>query len=374
MFYSHPSRSLRRAIAWGLLATAALLPQTSFAQELDSLLDQWNQQFAATQSLVKTINSTTKTEDRQALIKDYEASMKEIERLRGELQPALIQTAANGGQLSSEARTTMLDLGQLAISEERYDLGYQLLKPLADSEGASDQILQFTAMAAYGSDHLPETQALFNKIKSAGDSLKIPLLKNIEGSLADQVQAWEKEAAIRAAEAEANDLPRVKLETTEGDIVIELFENQAPNSVANFINLIEKGYYDGLTFHRVLPQFMAQGGCPDGTGAGGPGYAIDCECYRPDYRRHFSGTLSMAHAGKDTGGSQFFLTFLPTPHLDGRHTAFGRIIEGMDALVELHRVDPNNPRQNLKPSKIVKASVVRKRDHDYTPKTHASRR
>ena len=119
---------------------------------------------------------------------------------------------------------------------------------------------------------------------------------------------------------------------------------------------------------------MAQGGCPNGTGAGGPGYAIPCECYREDYRRHFSGTLSMAHAGRDTGGSQFFLTFLATPHLDGKHTAFGRVIDGMDVLASLAKVDPQNPDPSLQPSQIVKATVLRKRDHAYEPKTLPSRR
>ena len=140
-------------------------------------------------------------------------------------------------------------------------------------------------------------------------------------------RAWAAEKAIREAEAKADDLPRVLLKTNKGDIVVELFENEAPNTVANFISLVKKGFYNGLTFHRVLHGFMAQGGDPTGDGTGGPGYSIACECYRPDYRHHFRGTLSMAHAGRDTGGSQFFLTFVPTPHLDGKHTAFGRVIE-----------------------------------------------
>ena len=177
--------------------------------------------------------------------------------------------------------------------------------------------------------------------------------------------------AVRAAvepwmEPAANDLPRVKFTTSKGEIVIELFENEAPGAVANFVNLIEKKYYDGLTFHRVLAGFMAQGGCPKGDGTGGPGYHIACECEREDYRHHFAGTLSMAHAGKNTGGSQFFLTFKPTPHLDGRHTAFGRVIEGFDVLAKLQRRDPQ--RSRVEPDKIVKAEVLRKRDHAYEPK------
>ena len=111
---------------------------------------------------------------------------------------------------------------------------------------------------------------------------------------------------------------------------------------------------------------MAQGGDPTGTGSGGPGYVIACECDSPDARKHFLGTLSMAHAGKDTGGSQFFLTFVPTAHLDGKHTAFGRVIEGFDVLPQLIRTEgaPRGSEQD----KIVQASVLRKRNHPYESK------
>ncbi|NIL96753.1 MAG: peptidylprolyl isomerase [Planctomycetales bacterium] len=161
-------------------------------------------------------------------------------------------------------------------------------------------------------------------------------------------------------------MPRVRLTTSQGDIVIELFENEAPQTVGNFVNLVEKKFYDGLTFHRVLASFMAQGGCPQGDGRGGPGYQIPCECYREGYRKHFRGSLSMAHAGRDTGGSQFFLTFAPTKHLDGKHTVFGRVIEGMDVLSKLQRRDPDH-RSAPPPDKIIQAVVVRKRDHPYKP-------
>ena len=178
--------------------------------------------------------------------------------------------------------------------------------------------------------------------------------------------SWDKEQEIRAAEAEADDLPRVSLETSKGQIELELFENEAPNTVANFIALVEQGYYSGLPFHRVLEGFMAQGG---DNGRGGPGYTIECECYRPDYRKHFKGSLSMAHAGRDTGSAQFFLTFVPTPHLDGAHTCFGRVIKGMDVLESLQRRDPNNPKDaRIEPDRIVQAQVSRKRPHEYVVK------
>lgn len=183
-------------------------------------------------------------------------------------------------------------------------------------------------------------------------------------------ELWTKEEAIRAAEAVADDLPRVKLTTNKGEIVIELFENEAPIAVANFITLVKKGFYDGLSFHRVLPGFMAQGGCPLGTGTGGPGYQIRCECYEPNarkpFRKHFRGSLSMAHGGQDTAGSQFFLTFVPTDHLDGKHTVFGRVIEGIEVLGNLQHRNPSGEGESPTPDRIEKAEVLRDRGHDYS--------
>ena len=111
------------------------------------------------------------------------------------------------------------------------------------------------------------------------------------------------------------------MKTEKGDIHIEFFDKDAPNTVKNFKDLIQDGFYDGLNFHRVIPNFVIQGGCPNGTGTGGPGYHIPCEI---NTQKHLAGSLSMAHAGKDTGGSQFFICHSPQPHLDGVHTVFGK--------------------------------------------------
>ena len=134
-------------------------------------------------------------------------------------------------------------------------------------------------------------------------------------------------------------MKKAMIETDKGNIVLELFENDAPNTVANFVKLINKGYYNGLKFHRVIPNFMIQGGCPVGNGTGGPGYTIKCEI---NPKKHLKGTLSMAHAGKDTGGSQFFITHSPQPHLDGVHTVFGQVVEGMDVVNAIRQGDVMN--------------------------------
>lgn len=207
-------------------------------------------------------------------------------------------------------------------------------------------------------DERTDPQAGLNKIVAS-------LLETCVSNFDDYHILWKKEAEIRDAEAKANDLPRVKLTTSKGVIVIELFENEAPQTVANFLTLVKQGFYDGSPFHRVLPEFMAQGGAKTEEGEGGPGYTIRCECYRPDYRRHFRGTLSMAHAGRDTGNSQFFLTFVPTPHLNGRHTAFGRVIEGIEVLGDLQHRSTMHEQNPPKADRIIKAEVLRDRGHAY---------
>ena len=124
----------------------------------------------------------------------------------------------------------------------------------------------------------------------------------------------------------------------KGDIVIELFEKEAPGTVANFEKLITEGFYDNLIFHRVIPGFVAQGGCPLGTGVGGPGYTIKDELIGNPHK-HERGALSMAHRGPNTGGSQFFIVFEPQPHLDGVHTVFGQVNEGMDVVDKIEQGD-----------------------------------
>jgi peptidyl-prolyl cis-trans isomerase B (cyclophilin B) len=123
---------------------------------------------------------------------------------------------------------------------------------------------------------------------------------------------------------ELSKLQWAKISTSKGDIWLKLFPEEAPNTVANFAHLATTGFYNNLNFHRVIPGFMAQGGCPHGTGTGGPDWAIPCET-KKNTTKHRKGALSMAHAGRDTGGSQFFITFVATPHLDGVHTVFGAI-------------------------------------------------
>ena len=130
-----------------------------------------------------------------------------------------------------------------------------------------------------------------------------------------------------------------KIEMANGQIIsLEFFDESAPGTVANFVKLAKSGFYNGLTFHRVIPGFVAQCGCPLGNGTGGPGYTIKCET-EGNKQKHLRGALSMAHAGKDTGGSQFFICYDAFPHLDGVHTVFGMVVDGMDIVDQIKAGD-----------------------------------
>ena len=153
--------------------------------------------------------------------------------------------------------------------------------------------------------------------------------------------------------------PIAVFETNHGTFEIELFEDKAPITVKNFIDLAEKGFYDGLIFHRVIDGFMIQGGDPNGMGTGGPGYTIPDEFHK-DLKHDSEGVLSMANAGPNTGGSQFFITLAATPWLDGHHSVFGKVVKGMDVVREIGKVDTDF--QNKPLAQVVMEKVTIRRE------------
>lgn len=240
-----------------------------------------------------------------------------------------------------------------AFMTNDYDLAKTYLAKVKEA-GALQPIADVVSKGDKADPHAPHMKNVLHLVSAA--------FNNIE----EYPALWAKESKIREAEAKANDLPRVKLTTSKGEIVVELYENEAPQSVANFLTLVKQDYYDGSPFHRVLPGFMAQAGAKTDDGAGGPGYNIRDEFSRPDYRRHFRGTLSMANTGQpESGSSQFFLTLVPTAHLNGRHAAFGRVIEGMEVLGDLQRRSTEHEAHAPKADRILKAEVIRDRGHEY---------
>jgi len=181
--------------------------------------------------------------------------------------------------------------------------------------------------------------------------------KKVEDSAMQQIDAMIAKAKIdKSSSAWRTALPKpeqatfdsghtyfARMETSKGPIVIRLMPDVAPMHVTSFAYLTKLGFFDGLSFHRVIPGFMAQGGCPLGTGTGNPGYKFAGE-FKPNVRHNKPGLLSMANAGPGTDGSQFFLTFVPTPHLDGKHTIFGEVVEGKDTLDKIEKTGSSSGR------------------------------
>jgi cyclophilin family peptidyl-prolyl cis-trans isomerase len=157
-----------------------------------------------------------------------------------------------------------------------------------------------------------------------------------------------------ASTVQENEIVKIKIETTKGDILVDLYAKEAPKTVENFMKLAKKGFYDGIIFHRVIPQFMVQTGDPTGTGMGGPGYTFADE-FSPKLKHDKPGVLSMANSGPNTNGSQFFITEVPTPWLDGRHSIFGQVTSGMEvvkAIVSTPRDSSDKPLETIAMKKV----------------------
>jgi cyclophilin family peptidyl-prolyl cis-trans isomerase len=279
--------------------------------------------------------------------------------------------------LKVEDLETQILLGNLYLMTNQYSLAItQFTHVLENMEPAHGPVLVGRGQARFAIHEFDKSLADYEAAKAVeGDyalsdggreqveQINIPSAKEYTGF-------WVKEQEIRKAEAGADDLPRVKLTTSKGEILVELFENEVPNTVASFIALTEAKFFDGTAFHRVISNFMIQGGDqnskdddPANDGQGSPGYSFADEFSEKD-RMHFRGTLSMANSGPDTNGSQFFITHLPTEHLNKReengqvfgHVVFGRVLEGQDVVDAIEQGDV-----------LIKAEVTRKRDHEYVP-------
>ena len=321
---------------------------------------------------LRTLKETYQTatpEERDQIVAEFTPLLDATTKLQKNLVPvALVAYDSVAGQ-NAELRAFLCGMLQWAVgARENYEMAYDIAKTVFKyqlPEGA-DALYGYAAFAAFCTMNLEDAKkwrdlaaekdaSVWSKIDPQEQMHLEMMLYQV---LAQYEKEWAKEQEIRAKEA-AENLPRVLIKTTKGDIVVELFKNEAPNAVGNFLTLVAEGKYSDVPFHRVLPFFMAQGGDVQyGNGTGGPGYCIPCECNRPNARQHFRGSLSMAHAGLNTGGSQFFMTFVPTSFLNGRHTVFGRVVEGMDVLSEIERIDPE-AESNVAPDKIIEAKILR---------------
>jgi cyclophilin family peptidyl-prolyl cis-trans isomerase len=345
-------------------AQAQPAAQAATDPEFDALMQRWRGVIDDLRKL-KVKYAVAQDAEKEALDRQYDALIGEGNNLIPQLREAGKKAYEKAPNADPQLTRFLVKLAMDDALNDHYKAAFEVAELLIKHDCGEKSIYMAGAIAAFALDDYKKAAEYFKIAEEAG--VPTPDSVNYAADAVPYQAYWEEEQKIREAEAAADDLPRVKLETTKGDIILELFENEAPDTVGNFVSLVEAGKYDGTIFHRVLKGFMAQGGDPKGDGTGGPGYTIYCEIEGKKYRKHFAGSLSMAHAGKDTGGSQFFITFRATPHLNGKHTCFGRVIEGMDVVEKLQRRDPMNPGK-APADKIVKATVLRKRDHAYVPR------
>lgn len=320
---------------------------------------------------LKADYQTAEPQQKDKIRAEFDPLLAKAETIQKDLVPLALAAFKSAKGQDLEVANFLYTMIHYATIKENYETAYDISKViLADKIPDQVNILYaFAAYSAFCTMNLEDAEKWFKLADSKGvvekadadDSMHIRSM--LENALPMYKKYWSKEQEIRAKEA-GDQLPRVRLKTTKGDIVLELFKNEAPNAVGNFLTLVSKKFYTDVPFHRVLPYFMAQGGDPTGTGTGGPGYCIPCECHQDKARMHFRGSISMAHAGMDTGGSQFFLTFGPTFFLNNKHTVFGRVIEGMDVLASLQRIDPEKEGQPA-PDKILEATIERGAPFDF---------
>lgn len=336
-------------VAWKKLAARKL--------EIFNTLQKLKKDFAAAEG-----------REAQAKIRDEFSDL--IREFQVEIEPQLVELGEEvyaGDPGNQEAAEIVM---QKAFNENQFDKSLDIATKLMAAKYKPNSVAVTAAISQYATHHFEEASAQLAELEK--DNKLGSRYAQFPEAAKNYVEFWKQEQELRAAEEKLEGdkaLPRVTFNTNKGAIVLELFEDQAPNTVANFISLVEAKKYDGIKFHRVINGFMAQGGDPNtlnddplDDGQGGPGHTIKCECYEANARKHFRGSLSMAHAGRDTGGSQFFITHLPTAWLNPNaesqrgHTVFGRIVEGLDLAMALRKGD-----------KIETAVVTRKRPHDYKP-------
>jgi cyclophilin family peptidyl-prolyl cis-trans isomerase len=349
-------------------------PANEGTARFDELFEQWKEIIKELRKL-RTEYTNAKEEDAKALDQKWKELIAQGNDLLPQLRSEAIKAYASAPAVDPQLQRFLLKAAQDSLDSDDYEVAYDIAKTMLDRSESDKspppkELLGIAGVAAFFTNQYDDAEKYIDQAKQAGAWDEPKINKSgipIETSIEKYKGLWATEQEIRQAEEKADDLPRVKLTTSAGEIVLELFENEAPDTVGNFVALVETEFYNGLKFHRVLPHFMAQGGDPKGNGSGGPGYTIYDEVDKPNYRRHFRGSLSMAKTDfPDTGGSQFFLCFTPRENLDGKHTVFGRVLEGIDVLARIQRIDPM--KKEGEPTVIEKAEVLRKREHKYLPR------
>ena len=308
---------------------------------------------------------------------DYQATVEQLKKLRerkaelaNEILDASVEAYLESPDRFREVNDDLTKLMRSLLGEQgtssRFDpqKARDVAARLIAARAKNLNVHFYGSYAAYCLNEFDLARKWLDRLLEAGAKPEQTILKQIE----DASAKWGRELALREADAQSQ-VPQVAVQTELGEFVVELYENEAPNTVANFIMLVDKKYYDGSFIYLSQPGRLVMAGCTKGDGQTNAGYYIPDEVDQPEIRHHFSGVLAMAAQDPNTGSARFSILQQPTPGGDGKLTVFGRVISGMDVIYRVPPIKPTDIKLGAKPVKIESMRVVRKRDHAYEPKT-----
>lgn len=343
--------------------------------QYEEMLQVWKDQLKKLRDLRVEYATTTDKDKLIGIEETWRKTVADIEFALPELIRSAEKAYVEAPNADPQLTQFLVKIVEDGYKRDEMEKVFQIGQTLLANDADQKSLFETVGYAAFCLNEFDKAKEFLEQSRKLGKITRIG--QDALDHLDEVKKNWEAEVEIRKKQADdtlppEKRLPIVQLQTSKGEIVIELFEDEAPETVGNFISLVESGFYKDQKFHRVLPHFMVQGGCPKGDGTGGPGYNIYCEVDKPGARKHFRGSVSMAKtAAKDTGGSQFFLCMVPTYHLDGQHTVFGRIVKGLEVLAKIERTESDDPEDKDfkagEPTTLFDAKVVRKRDHEYKP-------
>jgi cyclophilin family peptidyl-prolyl cis-trans isomerase len=317
--------------------------------------------------------------DRDSKLQEWQKVSQAAREASHQFRKAAIDLYRSDSQRYSTVGDLLFGMLKEECEADRFEGMNEVGKVLVEQQYPNPDTDGIAGLAAFGEHDFEFSEQCLRRAIQTGVDTAVPpqVLQSIEQLKED----WKKELELRQAEARADDLPRVRISTTKGVIVLELFEDDAPETVANFLYLSKNGFYDGRPIFRVLKHFVAQTGCERGDGSGSAGYTVRGEMKSPRARKHFRGSVAVALGSDpatqttdyDSGSAQFFFDLLASPPMNGEYCVFGRVIEGMEVLGELTKIDLSSKDAKeeyagMNPDSMVRVEILRQRNSSYIPK------
>lgn len=360
-------------LLWAPLAFAQDAPATAdapaagVAEQFASLREQWAEFSLELDKARYRVNNCLPEQKNEAVLA-YDTLLESGNELLRQFADAAV-AAYQADPTNADAERYLRIMMEHTLTADRYEDVQRMAQAVIEHGKPDALTYEQAAVAAFEMGDLDSAERFF------GESEKLGTLSEAAQARRDTIPEWREKLAremeLRQQEVAADDLPRVTIATTKGDIVVELYEDQAPNTVANFVALADRKFYNGLEFYRVDNNFAAVTGCPLNRGTGGPGHEIVSESDREDRRPAMRGTLSMVNGGRDRCGSQFFIALSSSGvrNTETSNPVFGRVISGMNVVERLRRVNPDTTSKDFSRERILDTQVERRRSHDYQPKT-----